>query len=164
MRLCRSVTREICGHHEDGLDQDEDEDDQKLQDDVAHSGLSGGGSPPAARGSRILAGTPSASIPAGTSLVTTEPAPVRHRRPARSARLASCPSQEDSLADLRLVLSDAVVVARDRARSDIRALAQDRVADVAEWCCWTPASRRLALTSAKLPSLALRPIEDLGRR
>ena len=77
---------------------------RELEDGAAHEGASPGagsdgcaaaaggsaagsvsvgcaGSPGFARGSRMRAGTPTASLPAGTSVVTTAPAPVRAPSP-----------------------------------------------------------------------------------
>ena len=68
------------GRREDPVEQDEDDDDGELEDRRRSSG----GSSRAAglrRGSRIRAGTPTASLPAGTSRVTTAPAPVRAPSP-----------------------------------------------------------------------------------
>src|SRR3972149_1275907 len=61
------------GRHEDRVDQDEEDDDEDLAPRA----------PPASRPpagfrwrSRTRAGTPTATLPGGTSWVTTEPAPV----------------------------------------------------------------------------------------
>ena len=75
----------------------------------------------------------SASAPRGTSL--------RHGRARADIRVAPDGDRRDELAiraderarlDRRLVLADAVVVARDRARADVRLLADRRVAEVRE--------------------------------
>ena len=60
---------------EEALEECQQDDDDDLDHEPAPSG---GG---LARGSRIRAGTPTASLPAGTSRVTTAPAPVRAPAP-----------------------------------------------------------------------------------
>ncbi len=73
-RLRRIVTRAISVAEKMPLSEHEDDDQAEFQDGAAHEGASS----PAGldRISRIRAGTPTASLPAGTSRVTTEPAPV----------------------------------------------------------------------------------------
>ena len=73
------------GRREDAVEQDQDDDDPELDEGAAQAG------PPSrrlsapdrlgARGSRMRAGTPTASLPGGTSRVTTAPAPVRAPSP-----------------------------------------------------------------------------------
>ena len=76
---------------------------------------------------------PSASAPAGTSSVMTEPArdqravADRDRRHQRRVR-----ADEGARADLGAVLEDAVVVAGDGAGADVGAGADPRVADIGE--------------------------------
>src|SRR5439155_12382153 len=87
------------GGHEEALQQGQQDDNEELGDGQVHrvvgvlglrpsvEGLGVTSSPESAsgfsgdRGSRILAGTPTASLPGGTSLVTTAPAPVFARSP-----------------------------------------------------------------------------------
>src|SRR6185437_151488 len=77
------------GRDEDGLEEGEDDDDEQLEGRIHYvagasvSGLDASDSagPGFARGSRMRAGTPTASLPAGTSFVTTAPAPVRAPSP-----------------------------------------------------------------------------------
>ena len=62
-------------------------DEQQFADRDVHGPPSSGGAPSGSapgfwRGSRIRAGIPTASLPAGTSLVTTAPAPVRLSSPS----------------------------------------------------------------------------------
>ena len=106
------------GRREDRVEQDQDDDDADLEDGSAHAvGSSRSGSGGLARGSRIRAGTPTASLPAGTSRVTTDPAPVLAPSPDRDrARRASCRRRGSPVADGRLVLARPVVVGGDRAR------------------------------------------------
>src|SRR5204862_6277521 len=63
------------GRHEDALEEGQDDDDEELEGGVHQASLAPPGASPAAafggRGSRILAGTPTASLPGGTSFVTT---------------------------------------------------------------------------------------------
>ena len=58
---------------EDGVEQDQDRDDEDLEQPVHRAASSSSGR---TRGSRMRAGTPTASLPGGTSRVTTAPAPV----------------------------------------------------------------------------------------
>ena len=73
------------------------------------------------RGSRMRAGTPTASLPAGTSLVTTAPAPVfgvvaeRDRRPQHRVD-----AEEDAARRPSSGASRPVEVRGDRARADVR--------------------------------------------
>src|SRR5450759_2736830 len=83
------------GGHEHRLDGDEDKDYQQLKENVAHrsapsvagspavgAGVAGASAVTSTRGFRRRAGTPTASMPAGTSFVTTDPAPVHAPSPS----------------------------------------------------------------------------------
>src|SRR5688572_11631904 len=90
------------GRREHAVEQHEDDDEREFEDGAGHEAASpeagSDGAPGApgsaaasaavlasaagfARGSRMRAGTPTASLPAGTSFVTTDPAPVRAPSP-----------------------------------------------------------------------------------
>ena len=84
------------------------------------------------RGSRIRAGTPTASLPGGTSWVTTAPAPVFAPSPISTGAtsIVSTPRKTPSPIVVRC-LRRAVVVGGDRAGPDVRPGADVGVAEVA---------------------------------
>ncbi len=116
------------GRHEEALEDRQDDDDQERRE-VGHPS---GGSSGSGRGSRSRAGTPTASLPAGTSRLTTAPAPVRAPAPISTGAIEHrVHPDEGVLADRRPLLAPAVVVGRDRARPDVRPGADRGVAQVA---------------------------------
>ena len=172
-RLRRSETSAISAATKTALSSDEQDDDPDLEERVAHqaggssrdgAGRRAPGPAAAAAGrarsgriSRIRAGTPTASFPAGTSFVTTAPAPVfdvvaqGDGRPQHRVH-----AQEDALPDRRPVLAHAVVVGGDRARAHVRVAAHVGVAEVAVVV--------LADVLAQPAVLDLRVVADLGPR
>ncbi len=117
------------GGHEDRLDhrQDHDHEDrgQGLHQVVSGSSARG-------RGSRIRAGTPTASLPGGTSRVTTAPGTGAGPGPDGDRRHEHrVDAQEGAVADRGAVLAPPVVVGGDGARAHVDALAGGRVAEVA---------------------------------
>ena len=80
----------------------------------------------------MIAGTPFASAPAGTSWVTTAPAPVVESSPSSTGATSTVFDPVWARADLGAVLGAAVVVGGDRARADVGAGSDLRIAHVGE--------------------------------
>ena len=124
------------GRREDAIEQDQHDDDPELDQRAAHVASPAGGSGRSggdfARGSRIRAGTPTASLPGGTSRVTTAPAPVLAPSPMiRGATIIVSTPMNAPSPIVVAVLVRAVVVGGDRAGPDVDALADLGVAEVA---------------------------------
>ena len=126
------------GRHEDALEEGQDDDDDDLEERVHLAGRSSlAGSAwlavaAFARGSRMRAGTPTASLPAGTSRVTTAPAPVRAPAPmSRGATIIVSTPMNAPSPIVVAVLARAVVVGGDGAGADVDALADLGVAEIA---------------------------------
>ena len=107
-----------------------------------------------ASGSRIRAGTPTASLPGGHVPGDDRPGPGL-RPVAEGHRRAEhrVDAEEDALSDRRAVLVHPVVVGRDRARADVGVLADVGVAQVAVVV--------LADVLAEVAVLELREVADL---
>ena len=107
------------------------------------------------RGSRIRAGTPTASLPAGTSWVTTAPAPVLAPSPTSTGATSIVSTPRNAPSPIVVaVLARAVVVGGDRAGADVDALADLGVAEVAHVV--------LLRAGAEARVLELGEVADLG--
>ena len=167
-----STTSAISAATKNAVEQRQDDDDQDLEDRAVHGrspvglvrragGLAGSR---AARGSGPGRRRP--ACPAGTSRVTTAPAPVLAPSPMSTRRDEHrVDADERALADRRAVLAAAVVVGGDRARRRCCA-ARRRRRRRGSSCgaASSPRPRRLFLSSAKLPISAPRPTTVPGRR
>ena len=148
-RLRRTVTRAISAADEDAVEEDEHDDDAELDGRRALIPAARRLAAGLGRGSRIRAGTPTASLPGGTSLVTTAPAPVLAPSPTVDRRDEHrVDAEERAVADRRVLLAGPVVVRGDRAGADVRPVADLGVAEVAHVVLLEPAPRRVFLSSA----------------
>ena len=95
-----------------------------------------------ARGSRIRAGTPTASLPGGTFFVTTAPAPVLAPSPTSTGATSIVSTPRNAFGPTRVrFFVAAVPVGGDRAGAHVRAVADLGVAEVAHVVLLDRASR-----------------------